>query len=380
MKSSWKVGKIFGIDIKVHFSLFLVFALLIWALATGFFAYFYPEFSVTTLYILSTASALFLFLSVLLHELSHSIAAKSRNIKVSSITLFFFGGVATITEDDFKPLDEFIMAIAGPIFSLFLAFLFFAIFQLVNNLFINAMAFYLYQLNLILAIFNLVPAYPLDGGRVFRAILYAHYKNIRKATRIASNGGKLFAWILATAGLFQLFSGMSSGLWLIFLAIFLHFIAGLSYEQVVFKDVLSKWKVRDFMEKKFSVVKAELDFKTFLQQNIGNKNNAFLIAKKGKKKNIEGMLDMQRLGYTKPEIQNKLKLAQLAFPIQKMKFVNVNDNCYKAYLLLAKTGNTLLPVKASAKSKTVQGVVRYETLTQALLWNLKYGAEFKRKK
>src|SRR3989344_4445971 len=201
MRGAMKLFRIFGIDVQLHFSWWFVFALLAWSLSSSFFPQYFPGFENKTYWFMGIISVLLLFLSVLLHELSHSLVAKAKKIKVDSITLFFFGGVASIDDEDIKPSAEFLMSIAGPLFSLLLFGIFYLIYSLNGNIFWTAITFYLYQLNLILAIFNLVPGYPLDGGRAFRAILHAYYKDLSKATRIAARGGKLFAAVLIFMGI-----------------------------------------------------------------------------------------------------------------------------------------------------------------------------------
>ena len=193
MNNSMKIFRVFGIDIKLHFTWWFVFALIAWSLSSAFFPHYFPDQTQTMYWSMGITASLLLFVSVLLHELSHSLVARAKNIKVESITLFFFGGVAGITKEDMKPSSEFLMAIAGPLFSLVLAGIFFVIWKINGNVFWTAITYYLWQLNLILALFNLVPAFPLDGGRAFRAILRAYFKDLKKATRIAVIGGKLFA-------------------------------------------------------------------------------------------------------------------------------------------------------------------------------------------
>jgi len=377
MKGNFKLFRVFGIDIKLHFSWFFIFALLAWSLSSGFFPHFYPDFTTAQYWIIGMISAILLFISVLLHELSHSLIAKTRNIKVESITLFFFGGVAGITKEDFKPKDEFLMALAGPVFSLFLAAFFFVIYILIGNVFVNAITFYLWQLNLILAIFNLMPAFPLDGGRMFRALLFGYYKDLRKATKIASNGGKFFAWVLGVLGLAQLLTGAAGGLWLIFLGVFLHFIAGMSYEQVVFKEVLSKWKVSDFMEKDFKVHDPDQTLAKFLSQNIGSPANSFLV---GSKKQVMGLLDLKRVSNVPMAMQNKVKLRKLIVPLSQLRHLKPKDNAYLAFQVFAKNGSSIMPVKEKKTSKQVLGIIKKERIFQSLIWNLKYGANLPLKK
>ncbi|MFH1683047.1 MAG: site-2 protease family protein, partial [Candidatus Woesearchaeota archaeon] len=300
MRGSTKLFRIFGIDIKIHFSWWFVFALLSWSLSSAFFPHFYPDLGTREYWVMGIASALLLFVSVLLHELSHSLVAKSKKIKVESITLFFFGGVAGITDEEMKPMDELQMALAGPIFSLALAGIFFLIFRYNGNVLFTGIMFYLYQLNLILAIFNLVPGYPLDGGRALRAILHAYYKDLKKATRIAAKGGKFFAGFLIFMGIFSLVTGTANGLWFILLGGFLWFIAGMSYEQVVVKDGLSKVSLKEVSDKNYPKLDPELSFAEAVKKAYPHQQDSFIVQKGTV---FLGIMDFKRITKMSAEMQ-----------------------------------------------------------------------------
>jgi len=375
MRGDLSLFKLFGVEVKVHMSWWFIFVLLSWSLASGFFPFFYPQLTSFQYFIMGLSSAFLLFFSVLLHEFSHSLVAKARNIKVESITLFFFGGVSSIEDEKIKPKDEFLMAIAGPLFSLLLAGLFYILFVNVTNIFLNAISFYLYQLNLILAVFNLVPAFPLDGGRAFRAILYNYYGDLKKATGIAATGGKIFAWTLAVLGLLQLFSGAGGGLWLIFLGVFLHFIAGLSYEQVVFREILSKWKVKDLMDKKFTKVDGEKRLSIFLEKNKSNLKEEYLVKKSAKDLDILGIMNLKKTPPMLKAIQERMKIRQLTLPLSDITVLSDNETAYSAFKSFAKDGRTFLPVKSS-KGKKIVGILYREKLFNSLLWNSRFKLDF----
>src|SRR3989339_1316010 len=153
MDGGLRLFRIFGIDIKIHFTWWFIFVLLAWGLREGFFPQQFPGFSAPQYWFMGIVAALLLFVSVLLHELSHSLVAQARKIKVESITLFFFGGVAGITREDLEPVSEFLMAIAGPIFSFSMAGLFYLIYAFNGNGYLHAITYYLYQINLIVGVF-----------------------------------------------------------------------------------------------------------------------------------------------------------------------------------------------------------------------------------
>ncbi len=362
MLKATKVIKIFGIDVKLHFSWWFIFFLLTWSLASSFFPSFFPGYTTTTYWVMGVLSALLLFVSVLLHELSHSLVALYKGIKVKSITLFFFGGVAGIEEEDLRPGTEFMMAIAGPLFSLFLASVFYLIFKLNGNGILTAITFYLYQLNLILAIFNLVPGYPLDGGRAFRAILYAYYKDLRKATKIASFVGKIFAWFLIVMGGFGLVSGLGGGLWFILIGAFIYFIAKVSNEQVVVKEVLSKIAVKDLMVKKIPVIKSEMNFSLFVKRYLRADDDIFSVDGKG-------ILDISRIQKISPKLQKTLKVKNVTLPLEKVRGLTVKDNAYTAFKAFSEQDLGVLPIK---DRKKVIGYLKRSTVMRRLVWELKY--------
>ncbi|MBI2665270.1 site-2 protease family protein [Candidatus Woesearchaeota archaeon] len=368
---STKLFSIFGIDIKVHISWWFVFILLAWGLATGFFPFYFEGFTPFGYWLLGIVAAIMLFCSVLLHELSHSLVAKASNIKVESITLFFFGGVAGISQEDLKPRSELLMSIAGPIFSLFLSVLFYSWFTFTSNIFWIAVTFYLFQLNFVLALFNLVPAYPLDGGRVFRAILYWHYGDLKKATKIASSGGQIFGILLMIIGVLGFFTGQP-GIWFILMGGFLYIIAKASYEQVVIKEILSKIALKQFIRKKFTVLKPEMKiFKFFKKYAV--EEDAFVV--KSKKYSGIFSLENSRIQTGRP-LFNKgiltndhLSLQQLCIPFSTIKALAISDNTYQAFLLFNEQGLELLPVLENGH---LVGVVYKKSILKYLLWRIKF--------
>lgn len=242
-----QIARVRGVKIVLHWSWFIVAVLLTSGLSAGFFPHFFPGLSSTYYFVLGLVSVVLLFLSVLLHELSHTFVARESGIEVDSITLFFFGGVSNIESEEMDASSEFLLSLAGPLMSFLLGYLFWITNYFSTVVWLTAITFYLYQINFLLAVFNLVPAYPLDGGRVFRAVLHKFTRNLEKSTKIASSIGKLFAIILVCYGVLVTLFGMS-GLWFILLGIFLYFIAGSSYDHLLFKRVLERWDITHVYE------------------------------------------------------------------------------------------------------------------------------------
>lgn len=367
MNGSTKLFKIFGIQLQVHFSWWFIFLLLAWSLATAFFPQFYPDLSTRTYWLMGIAASVLLFVSVILHELSHSVVAKFRGIKVESITLFFFGGVAGITDEDISPASEFMMAIAGPLFSLVLSGIFFLMFTFNGNLFIEAITRYLYQVNFILALFNFIPGFPLDGGRAFRALLHAYYHNILKATSIAVKGGKIFAIVLMVWGILGLFTTSGGGLWFVILGGFLYFIAGASYEQVLVKDILSKVTVGQLLKKSVVTLGSEMKFSEAISHYVREEQECFPV-RRGK--TVIGLLYFQKVKNMSPDLQKKLAVGSLAIPIEKMKSVRPTDTGYQAFRLMTEQDADALPVM---EGKTFKGLVLRRTLIHQVNVAMKYG-------
>ena len=366
MRGSTKLFTIFGIDIKIHFTWWFVFILLSWSLAASFFPHYFPDQTKEMYWMMGIVASLLLFVSVLLHELSHSLVAQAKKIKVESITLFFFGGVAGITKEDMKPSTELQMSLAGPFFSLFLGAVFLLINRFNGNFFITAISFYLYQLNFILAIFNLIPGYPLDGGRAFRAILYWYYKDLKKATRIAAAGGKLVASFLIFLGIFGLISGVGAGLWFIFLGAFLYFIAKASYEQVVLKDVLEDVSVKEVMQKKFVSLSPEMEFSKFVKKYLGSDEDFFVV----KGKSFTGLLDMRKVSGLPVKMRDIVKLKQISMPLHQIKSVSSKDNAYRVFRKIAESGLDVLPVVENGK---FIGIVSRKKVLHRLAWEMRFG-------
>jgi len=259
MKGSFKIGKIKGIQIEVNASWFVIFALVTYTLASGYFPVYYPNFDSTTRWVSSSIIALLFFFSVLLHELSHSLVSLKLGMPVKSITLFIFGGIAQIEKEPDEPMKELKMAIAGPAMSIFLFGLFFLLSIIFKNFGAPEAAVvsldYLSTINLSLAIFNLVPAFPLDGGRVLRAIVWRFTGNLQKATRIASAMGSIFGYFLIAFGVLLLLSNyIINGIWLVFIGWFINQMSKESYQSMMLSDIFDKINTREFMTGKVVTV------------------------------------------------------------------------------------------------------------------------------
>jgi Zn-dependent protease/CBS domain-containing protein len=259
MKGSFKIGKIKGILIEVNASWFVIFALVTYTLASGYFPVYYPDFDSTTRWVSSSVIALLFFVSVLLHELSHSLVSLKLGMPVKRITLFIFGGIAQIEQEPDEPMKELKMAIAGPAMSIFLFGLFFLLSIIFKNFGAPEAAIvsldYLSTINLSLAIFNLVPAFPLDGGRVLRAIIWRFSGNLQKSTKITSAMGSIFGYFLIAFGVLLLLNNyIINGIWLVFIGWFINQMSKDSYQSMLLSDIFDKINIREFMTGKVVTV------------------------------------------------------------------------------------------------------------------------------
>lgn len=273
---SLNLGKVHGIEIAVNWSWLIIFVLLTWSLAVFFFPSLYPFWSVATYWIAGAVSAVLLFVSVLAHELSHSLVAEAEGIPVKSITLFVFGGVSSIEREPPTAKDEFLMAAAGPAMSLVIGIVAFIVFRALVGVIpspIEGVIFALALYNVILGLFNLVPGFPLDGGRIFRAIVWAITGSFMEATTIASIVGQVFAFILIFGGLFLAITGdFLSGIWLVFIGWFLNSAAVASRHQAEITTVLRGVPVRSVMTSHPADVPAQTSVADFVEHYVLGRN------------------------------------------------------------------------------------------------------------
>jgi Zn-dependent protease/CBS domain-containing protein len=276
----WRLFRLLGIPISVYASWLIILALLTLNFARGFpgvlhelFPHSDVESTPSEFWLMGLVTALAFFLCILLHELGHAVVARARGMSIRGITLFLFGGVAEIVDEPPSAATEFLMAIAGPLVSLVLAVLFSL---LAGTGYHNGWPWpvvlvlaYLALINTVVLIFNLVPAYPLDGGRVLRAILWGATGNLKTATWWASLAGRGFAWLLIAWGLMQMFSGhWMEGIWSGLIGLFLNSAAGSGYQQVLVREALHGEPVRHFMTTDPIVVPASLDLMHWVQDYV----------------------------------------------------------------------------------------------------------------
>ncbi|MBW2992437.1 site-2 protease family protein [Candidatus Woesearchaeota archaeon] len=368
MKKNVHIGKLFGIDVELHYSWFFIFALLGYALSRDFYPYFYPGFETHVYWIIGFISSFLLFFSVIFHEFMHSLVAKNNNIKVDKITLFLFGGIAQIHEKNMSPGKEFKVAIAGPLASVWLGLMFLLIFRVSPFIYVTIISSYLVRLNFILAIFNMIPGFPLDGGRVFRAIVWKITKDLKKATKMASVSGKAFGFFLGAVGIFEiLVTGTFGGIWFVLLGAFIFFLAEMSYEQMVLKDILEKIKVNDVLNTAFIVEKPTMTVKEAIEKYGKKGINSLLV---GKKDDILGVLDLGELP-TIPE--TSIAVTKIGEVCNKNLFsVKPEQKVYNVFVKMISKKLALVPVY---KKNKLFGVVERDYIIKYLRFKFKFSTD-----
>ncbi len=247
MTGSIRLGRLLGIPVQVHLSWFLAVWVIAWSLARGVFPERIPGLPPETYWTMGFAGAVLLFASVLVHELGHALVARSFRIPTRSITLFLFGGVAQIAREPERPSHELWVALAGPATSFLLAGLFRLLTPTGQLVPATALMGYLSSVNVLLAAFNLIPAFPLDGGRVLRAVLWS-FLGFERATQVSTLTGQATAALFIVLGVLAVFTGRAlNGLWLILLGWFLDQAAGSSRQQMLLRHALRGVRVRDIM-------------------------------------------------------------------------------------------------------------------------------------
>lgn len=276
------LGRIFGIPIYVHLSWLIIFLLITLSLATQFKSQ-HPHWGIAQHWTLGIVTSVLFFASIVFHELSHSVVSLHYKIPVRSITLFVFGGLASIERDPDSALQEFNIAIAGPLSSLFLAgcFWMIAIFSSSEGM-VHAAAFWLCWINVALALFNLVPGFPLDGGRVLRGIAWGITKNFTRATQIASNAGRFFAYLMILVGIWQALTGnWVGGIWLAFIGWFLLEAARESFTQVAIRNTLAGVSAADIMTRDVPSVARDISLEEYVHEALNTGRRCHIVTGAG---------------------------------------------------------------------------------------------------
>ncbi len=295
LKAKVKLGRVWNVPIGLDTSWFLIFGLITWSLAVGTWPAAYPGLSPATYWLMGGLTSLLFFGSVLAHELAHAFFALRNGIPVSGITLFFFGGVAQIRQEPKSPGAEFRIAIAGPLASLGLALLFWRLSILSAGVpYAAEPSIWLARTNFTLALFNLIPGFPLDGGRVLRALVWRVTGSFRQASQAAASIGRLVAWGFTGLGVLAMFTGsLVNGLWLVFAGQFLQSAAAGSQAQLRTQDSLRGVTVGQVMSRNCSQVSHLLPLSQLVEEQVLNGGQScILVTENG---SVRGLLTLREI-------------------------------------------------------------------------------------
>jgi Zn-dependent protease/CBS domain-containing protein len=357
------LGRVLGIPIQLDYSWFLIFALVAWTLASGYFPSEFKNWPTAEYWLVGIATAIVFFLSVVLHELGHSIVAKHYGIPVSSIKLFVFGGVSQIETEPPSAKVEFLMAIVGPLVSFALAGLFAGLgvaFASVAPLL--ALAKYLAYINGALGLFNLIPGFPLDGGRVFRAIVWGVTDNLRRATVIAGNLGRFIGFLFILFGVYQVFAGnLINGLWIGFIGWFLESAAMSQVQQQRVHDLLAGRRVSQAMSTNYTSILPDTTIQTLVDQHIlGNGQRSFVV-KEGDK--VAGLLTLHEIKELPRAEWPTMTAAQAMIPLAQVKRIQPGEGLWAAIEEMNHDGVNQLPVMTDGH---IEGMLRRQDIISYL--------------
>jgi len=365
--------EIFGLKIRVNVSWTFIAIFLAWSLAQGYFPAVYEGLSELTYWWMGVAGVVGLFGSIVLHELAHSLVARSFGMGTKSITLWLLGGIAELTDAPPSPRAEFWMAIAGPLMSLSLAILFFAAYSIATNVMgENALAVVLHYLalvNLVVAVFNLIPAFPMDGGRVLRAWIWSSSGDFDQATRKAATVGSWFGTGLIALGLINvLFSQGLHGLWWAILGMFIRFAADAELYRCETEKALKNMSVMDFMTAQPVTVPAHTNARDFLDSYVlKHHHQMYPVLDDGK---LIGSINANRLGAIEPEQLRQTQVADLLDPVSNDTAMESSEPAEAALNKMQSGGRSRLLV---LERGSLVGVLALKDLLRVVALRIEFG-------
>jgi Zn-dependent protease/CBS domain-containing protein len=360
MRGIFRIGRIAGIEIGIHYTWLFAFVLFSWFFAQLTFPQQYPNWDKATYWITGVIVSLMIFVSVLVHEMCHSLVARSRGLKVNSIVLFIFGGVSNIETEPERPWVEFIMSGAGPLSSAVLGGIFAGIAIALNSAGyrdgpLYGVIYFLAYTNIVLAIFNIVPGFPLDGGRVLRSILWGATKNLQRATIIAGNVGRVVGWVIILLGIANIFgqvvwklpSGFLSGIWLIFIGWFLTSAADNAMREQTLQQQLAGVRVKDVMDRNPECVSPAVSVESIVHDSfIQRGRRALPVCNEKGLLGIVTLVDVKRLPQ---ERWSNTPVQEIMTRMPSLTTVNENDDLNGALKTLAQNGLNQIPVMSEGR-------------------------------
>ena len=345
MLTSLKIGKIGGIEVSVHWSWLFIFLLLTWSFATGILDHFYPGWSAAQRWIAGGIISIVFFISLLLHELAHSFLARSKGLDVRGITLFVFGGVSNLTGEPRTAQDEFAIAVVGPLTSLLLGAFFGAGWAILHfwtaglaGIFAN-----LAVINAIIAAFNMLPGYPLDGGRVFRSLVWWRNKNLLAATRSASRLGEALAYGLMGVGVLLFFFGqLVNGIWLFLIGMFLRGASAASYQQLAEQKTLLGVTAGEVASTAYDPVPPDMTVAQLVEEHVLTRHGRYYPVMAGEE--LLGLITLADIRHHERAEWPKTTLFRVMTPFERLRTVSPGENVINALHVMAEADVHQVPV------------------------------------
>ncbi|MDP3061594.1 MAG: site-2 protease family protein [Chloroflexota bacterium] len=363
MGTSIRLGRIFGIPIGISYSWFLVFALITYTLAREFDMF--PGWSDAARWLAAVVTSILFFASVLFHELSHALLARRKGIPVKGITLFIFGGIAQITEEAKKPSTELLIGGVGPLSSLVLSLAFLGASFLLRlwNPHFGTIAFWLFGVNMLLAVFNMVPGFPMDGGRVFRAVLWWVTGDYYKATSIATWAGRAIGMAMIVGGVAWAFFGrdLLQGLWLALIGWFLTSAASATQQQLKVRKSLDGRRARDLMDFNCPTVPGDISVSTLVESYVvPTGNRLFVVGDLNTPQGVVSVRDIKLVGrkqWPATLVQSVMR------PLEAVRTVEPGEDAFRVLEVMEEAEVSEIPVKYDGR---IVGVIGRESILRFL--------------
>ncbi|MCF8143609.1 MAG: site-2 protease family protein [Deltaproteobacteria bacterium] len=359
--------KLFGFQVKIDFSWVFIAVLIAWSLSTGLFPFQYQGLSTRTYWIMGIIGSLGLFLSIIIHEFSHSLVARRYGMQMKGITLFIFGGMAEMSDEPPSPKAEFMMAVVGPVTSILLAGVFYVIYiagatEGQPNP-VNGVVQYLAFINALLAAFNVVPAFPLDGGRMLRSVLWGVKGDLRWATRVSARIGSGFGILLIGLGIFNVFAGnFIGGMWWFLIGMFLYSAAKMSYQQLLTRRALEGESVRRFMKSDPITVSPGMTIKQLVEDYVYAFHHKLYPVVDGSGR-LDGCITTQQIKEVPREEWDQKRIGDLKNPCSRENTISPDMDAVEALSLMNRTGASRLMVTENGR---LVGVVTLKDMLKFL--------------
>lgn len=383
-----RLGKIGGVEVVLDWSLLIIFVLITAGLGSGLFGRWHSDWGQPLIWGTAILAAVSFIAAILIHELSHAWVGRARGIEIRKITLFVFGGLAQMEGEPRRWQDEFWMAVVGPFTSALIGFVCIVLgMQFAGDVDLRSedieasmrelgpaasLLFWLGPVNIVLALFNLVPGFPLDGGRVLRAGLWGLFGDLRRATLWASNAGRVFAGVLMMSGFAMIFgfaipifgAGLVNGLWFVLIGWFLHNAAIVSYQQLAIRETLENVTVRQIMQANVAQIDADSSVGDFVAGELMNSDqHTFPVVESGR---FLGLVELERIRSVPQAQWHSTRIESLMTPVEELTIVTTRDPASKAMTVLSRGRPQAIPVVDADDESRLVGLLTHASVLRWL--------------